>query len=414
MKTGILRDGERIALFHPAFECLGGAEILVATQAQYLRSSGTDVRVATLAFESRFASLLEGVPLRVAEHAPWLDRLRSEAERLARAVPRVEALLADYETIMAVNFPCNVLLGAATTRARKLWCCTEPSRYWHLVATSPYLHLRHATHPTSNSDVERAYARRLLHHARQRKTPEGARLIEFDLEMTRKLDAIYSISEFARDTMKRVYGRSDDGIIYPMVRFPDAVTHRRSGLDRTGLRVLTHSRLETAKNVENVLRGFAVFRKAHAGAKLSVVGEGPARKRLEKLAVDLGLSGAVRFHGYLPDEALAAVYAASDVFALQPIDEPFGMVFPEAASRGLLLVGPDHGGPLEILDGGRLGEVTDPFAPESLAEALHRIWALSDAEVDARRMTADQACRSRYSVATIGPVLRRVLEHGNR
>src|SRR5262249_10049856 len=156
------------------------------------------------------------------------------------------------------------------------------------------------------------------------------RLVAFDVESTRKLDVIYSISEFARDTMKRVYDRSDDGIIYPMVRFPEAVPPRRSGLDRTGLRVLAHSRLETVKNIENLLRGFALSQKGAAGATLSVVGEGPERKRLEELAVSLGLSGAVRFHGYLSDEALSEIYAASDVFALQPIDEPFGMVFPEA------------------------------------------------------------------------------------
>jgi glycosyltransferase involved in cell wall biosynthesis len=407
---GIPRGSEGVALFHPAFRLLGGAEILVATQAQYLRSSGTDVRVATLAFESRFESLLEGVTVRVAERAPWLDRFRSEAERMVRAVPRVDALLADCRTVMAVNFPCNALLGASSTRARKLWCCTEPSRQWHLVATSPHLHARHTKHPTGDSDVERTYARRLLSNARARETTEGARLVAFDVEMTKKLDVVYSISEFARDTMKRVYGRSDDAVIYPMVRFPEGVGPGRSGLNRAGLRVLTHSRLETVKNVENVLRGFARFREGKAGATLSVVGEGPQRKRLEKLATNLGLAGAVRFHGYLPDEALADVYAASDVFALQPLDEPFGMVFPEAAARGLLLVGPDHGGPLEILDGGRLGEVTDPFAPESVAEALHRISALSDAEVDARRSAADRACRSRYSAETIGPELRRALE----
>ena len=85
------------------------------------------------------------------------------------------------------------------------------------------------------------------------------------------------------------------------------------------------------------------------------------------------------------------------------------MVYPEACARGLLLIGPDYGGPFEILDGGRLGWIRDPFLPEALADALHRVWALSDAEVDARRIEADRACRSRYSEAAIGPQLYRAL-----
>jgi glycosyltransferase involved in cell wall biosynthesis len=97
------------------------------------------------------------------------------------------------------------------------------------------------------------------------------------------------------------------------------------------------------------------------------------------------------------------------VFALLPVDEPFGMVFPEAAARGLLLVGPDHGGPLEILDGGRLGFSCDPFSPEAVAEAFRRIWRLADSEVDARRVAADDACRERFSAGVIGPQILRAL-----
>jgi glycosyltransferase involved in cell wall biosynthesis len=136
-----------------------------------------------------------------------------------------------------------------------------------------------------------------------------------------------------------------------------------------------------------------------------VVGAGPFLNRLETLAGSLCPAGSIRFHGYLPDEELRRVYEACDVFALLTLDEPFGMVYPEAAAKGLLMVGPDHGGPMEILDGGRLGWVVDAFSPEALAEALEQIWSLDDAEVDRRREAADRACRARYGVETVGPQL---------
>ena len=155
------------------------------------------------------------------------------------------------------------------------------------------------------------------------------------------------------------------------------------------------------------LRGFPA---AAQPARLHVVGRGNHRNRLEQLAAELCPPEAVLFHGYLDDASLSPIYAACDVFALLPVDEPFGMVFPEAAAHGLLLLGPDHGGPTEILDGGRYGWLCDAFTPESVAEALAQILSLSDADVDRRREAADRACRARYAEEVVGGRLLRYLE----
>lgn len=399
-----------VALFHPAFETVGGAEILVATQANLLRRANVDAYVATFKLDrERWRAWLEDVPVRLAPPAPWIDRILGPLARLRRAVPRSEACLAGAHTVVAWNYPTNILLGACSVDARRIWCCTEPSRDYHLVATNPRLHERVTSHPGGLTAAEREYPRRLARHERASRRPARAALIAFDLENTRKLDAVQAISEFARDNVRRVYGRNDTEIIYPVVRFPPSRSHR-SGLDRSGLQVLTHSRLETTKNVDSVIRGFALFAARQPGAKLHVVGEGTQRANLEKLARELRISSSVRFHGYLPQRELDAVYDACDVFALLTLDEPFGMVFPEAAARGLLLIGPDHGGPFEIMDGGRLGWPCDPFSAEVFADALFAINAMPDADVDQRREKADRACRDRYSEAVIGPQLLRVVE----
>ena len=399
-----------VALFHPAFETVGGAEILVATHASLLRQANVDACIATFAVDQhRWRERLKDVPVRLAPPAPWLDRISGPLARLRRAVPRAENCLAGVGTVLAWNYPTNILLGACSIEARRIWCCTEPSRDYHLAATNPRLHQRVTSHPGGITEAEREYPGRLAQYERAMRGTSRAKLIAFDLENTRKLDAIYAISEFARDSVRRVYGRDDTGIICPVVRFPVPRQHR-SGLDRRGLQVLTHSRLETTKNVDTVIRGFAAFAAQRPGARLHVVGEGTQRANLERLAHKLGIASVVRFHGYLPDRELDAVYDACDVFALLTLDEPFGMVFPEAAARGLLLVGPDHGGPFEILDGGRLGWPCDPFSPEAFADVLAEVSALTDADVDQRRVKTDRACRDRYSESVIGPQLLRVID----
>jgi glycosyltransferase involved in cell wall biosynthesis len=399
-----------VALFHPAFELVGGAEILVATHADILRQANVDVFIATFAINSkRWGERLRGTPVRVAPRAPWVDRISRPLARLRRAVPRAEVCLSGAATVLAWNYPTNVLLGACAIRAQRVWCCTEPSRDHHLAATNPRLHERVTSHPGGNTDSEMEYIKRLDKHESAMRSEAGKALLAFDVENTRKLDAIYAISEFSRDNVRRIYGRNDTQIIYPVVRFPAPRQHR-SGLDRGALQVLTHSRLETTKNVDTVIRGFAQFASRRSGSRLHVVGEGTQRARLEQLARKLDLADAVRFLGYLPSQELDAIYDSCDVFALLTLDEPFGMVFPEAAARGLVLVGPDHGGPFEIMDGGRLGWPCDPFSPEALADILCEIGGLSDSEVDELRTTADRACRDRYSEATIGPQVLRVVD----
>jgi glycosyltransferase involved in cell wall biosynthesis len=331
--------------------------------------------------------------------------------KLERVVPRAEPCLRDADVVLACNFPANLWLGASSISVRRAWYATEPSRYWHMVAANPRLHGRVTSSPGGITDAERDFSKALKEHEKAMSKP-SARTKEnaFDIEMTNKLDTIVAISEFGRDNVRRVYGRTDVQVIYPIVRFPRRRPRLKSGLDRTGIKVLTHTRLEIPKNVDSVIRAFALVHKKAPGSALHVVGEGKQKKSLENLARRLGLGDAVHFHGWVPENELDRVYDACDVFALTPLDEPFGMVFPEAASRGLLLVGPDHGGPFEILDGGRLGWVVDPFSDEAMADAFFRIWSLSDAEAERRRIELDRACRSRYSENVIGPQLLRALE----
>lgn len=403
-----------IGLFHPGFRGVGGAEVLVASWAQYMKSVAVDVRVVTQDFdERRWQSSLKDIPVRVTARPSWLDWISSSRRKFERALPRIEAALSDCSAVLASNFPTNALLGAANIGAKRVWYCHEPSREFHLVATSPRLHEHVRSAPGGSSDVERSYARALTKYEQALRRPSFKEVVQFDLENTAKLAGVLANSAYCRDNLQRVYGRTDASVVYPIVRFPARRPRSRAGLDRSGLKILMHSRLAVVKNLDTVLRAFAKVMPELPRSELHVVGVGPHKSRLEKLALELGVAPAVRFHGYLSDVELDRVYDACDVFALLPVDEPFGLVFPEAAARGLLLVGPDHGGPLEILDGGRLGFSCDPFAPEAVAEAFRRIWRLTDAEVDARRVAADDACRARFSASVIGPqILHALGSHG--
>jgi glycosyltransferase involved in cell wall biosynthesis len=405
----------RMAVFHPAFESVGGAEILATTQACFYRDQGVALDLVTLGYDpQRWAARLTGIPVRVVDKRRWTDLLQgfSRMAKLRVRGSRAAEVLRDYDLVVAHNFPASTLLGAAPIKARKVWQCNEPPRGIHMREANPTLSARVlATGGVYPEAATRHFQKDLAAYDRNMGRSSSARARKaFDLESIANINQIYAISEFSRDNARRIYGRCDDQVIYPIVRFPEGGYTRR-GLDRTVRRVLVHSRLEVLKNIDTVIRGFSLFsQRSPVPCELHVVGEGPSRVGLESLARELCLEGTVHFHGYLSDQDLRKVYEICDVFALLTLDEPFGMVYPEAAAKGLLLVGPDHGGPLEILDGGRLGWTIDAFSPEALCEALEQVWALDDSEADKRRREADAACRDRFSLPAIGPRLMQLVK----
>ena len=396
----------RLGILHPSFAGTGGAEVLAAAQAGDLAARGHAVCLATMAWNGdRWAGPLSGVEIRLVPKRRVEDALSfGRLGKIRSRGRRLMGQLADREVILAHTFPAELMAGEASGQARKVWYCHEPQRSLHGASANPALSGRTAQglRPDA-SEGERWF------HERTLRRRVSARLVKAEIAAVRAFDLVLANSAFTRDNARRIYGADlPVEVLNPMLRLPDPGP-RRSGLDRAAPGILVHSRLDALKNIDTALRAFARARRAHPGARLHIVGEGPSRPGLESLARELGIEGATRFHGYLPQAELDEVYRACDIFALLPFDEPFGMVFPEAAARGLLLVGPDHGGPLEILEGGALGQVCDAFDPEAASEAFERLLAMDDGAVDALRAASEARCRERYAPEALGPRLEAAL-----
>jgi glycosyltransferase involved in cell wall biosynthesis len=403
----------KLAVFHPSLQCVGGSEVLASMQARYLKAQGHEISLVTFAFDhGRWGTAFDDIDVEVVRKRSWTELFtfwRPELKVQARG-RRALRVLEGHEAVLAHNNPCNAILGNSGLPLLKAWYCHEPPRALYMREVSPYL----ATVVGHGTGETRDELRELMGRWAAQWSNRHEALKALDQSGVAGLDLIIANSEFCRDNARRIYRRADIEVVYPMVRFGLSPPVRR-GIDRTGLKVLVHTRLEQVKNVATVLRGFARFRaRAGSGCHLHVVGEGSQRAELEQLAAELGLREEVRFHGFLPAAKLEEIYAKCDVFALLPLDEPFGLVFPEAMTRGLLVVGPSHGGPVEILDHGRLGWVCEAVDPEAVADAFMNIWRTQDAELDRRRVDADQACRQRFSPEVVGARLHELLRsaHG--
>jgi glycosyltransferase involved in cell wall biosynthesis len=112
--------------------------------------------------------------------------------------------------------------------------------------------------------------------------------------------------------------------------------------------------LRPEKNLELLLRGFALANIANA--RLALIGDGPCRPGLERLAAELGIGGRVIFAGRADQPALAL--PALDVFAMSSSTEQMSNAMLEAMATGLPVVTTNVGDSRELL--GKEGGVVTP------------------------------------------------------
>jgi len=117
----------------------------------------------------------------------------------------------------------------------------------------------------------------------------------------------------------------------------------------------------------------------HALAELSgrleldylVIGDGPGRGPLERLAGELGLGQRVRFAGQLEHERALEEAARCHLFVMPGVEEPFGVAFVEAMAAGLPAVGArGEGGPEDIAAAGGGMLLVAPDDHRGLAAAI--------------------------------------------
>ena len=146
--------------------------------------------------------------------------------------------------------------------------------------------------------------------------------------------------------------------------------------------VVCVSRLVARKGQDVLIRALPLVRERVPGARLLVVGDGPAAARLRRLARAGGVDDHVVFAGAVDAAELPAHHAVGDVFALPcrtrggGLDvEGLGIVLLEAAAAGLPAVAGDSGGAPETVQEGRTGHVVDGRDVAAVASAVAGLLA---------------------------------------
>lgn len=203
-------------------------------------------------------------------------------------------------------------------------------------------------------------------------------------------DVVTAVSQYTRRRVASAFGpRAALELLPPGVDCtvfrPDpgarAEIRRRHGLGEAPV-VLCVSRLVARKGQDTLVRALPAIRRQVPGAMLLIVGDGPRRSVLHRLAESCGVAGAVVCTGSVPWSELAGYYNAGDVFAMpcrtrgHGLDvEGLGLVFLEASATGLPVVVGDAGGARETVRPGDTGDLVDGRDVAAVARAVALLLA---------------------------------------
>jgi glycosyltransferase involved in cell wall biosynthesis len=269
----------------------------------------------------------------------------------------------DFDVVVSISH-CCVKSVVTPARARHVCYCLTPMRYaW--------------------DQFEAYFGRQRIGAAASRvMRPAMARLARWDRDTAGRPDRYVAISHYVAGRIARYYNR-EATVVYPPVDtdyfHPDASRPEEFALVVSAL--VPYKRIDVA--IDACRR---------ARVPLKVVGHGPERERLERVAGRGGNS--VEFLGRLPNDDVRELYRRAAVVLL-PGEEDFGIVPLEAQACGRPVVALGRGGAAETVIGGETGMLVDDLAGDAFADAIVRAKA-TPFDVRAIRRHAETFSRVRF------------------
>jgi phosphatidylinositol alpha-1,6-mannosyltransferase len=193
----------------------------------------------------------------------------------------------------------------------------------------------------------------------------------------KKAKKVFAVSHFTTDLVHAKCGleKNKINIMHPGVDLSEWKLTTRNNLPVQNF--FTVTRLLDYKGVDKVIVALNRLKNHHQNWQYQIAGDGPDRKRLEKMVIDLNLSKYVKFLGAIDDDTLEKCLSNTDVFIMctredwkTPNVEGFGIVFLEAAACGIPSIGGKSGGISDAVVDGVTGWLVPPEDSNEIFKVL--------------------------------------------
>ena len=232
------------------------------------------------------------------------------------------------------------------------------------------------------SGLGRRYPWTVFHHGYTATDVKMHLYNQLDYWSLRKAARVITVSQAFVNQMKRRGVSPERIVVVHNSIHPD--WSRVSGEEKRAVRtslgiaddesmILTVGRLSREKGHADLVVALAYLRACHPQlkTKLVIVGDGPEKKRIEKVAAAHHVSEQIVFAGQVP--RVAGHYAAADLFALPSHTEGSPNVLLEAMATGLPITATAVGGVPEIVTHNENALLVTPGDPQSMGEAMAQL-----------------------------------------
>jgi len=166
-------------------------------------------------------------------------------------------------------------------------------------------------------------------------------------------------------------------VIYNSIDFLDTQSDLKVDLKKelniSGQVILTNARLTPWKGVDTLIKIMPKLIKKYENIKLIIISQGPERKNLEKLAVDLDVEENVIFVGQVSRQLVVEYLKISDVFVLNTNYEGMSFSILEAMKVGLPIITTPAGGNPETINHGETGLMVEYDNKEQWIGAISQV-----------------------------------------
>lgn len=196
----------------------------------------------------------------------------------------------------------------------------------------------------------------------------------------RRADAIIAVSQATKNDLMRHYGTPDHKITVvheaaaPHFRVVpiSEVSRVRAKYNLPDRFLLSVGTIEPRKNLTRLVEALARLRKGDRNLSLVVVGsKGWMYDEFFARVEELGLQGAVRMLGFIPDEDLPAVFRAATVYVMASIYEGAGLPLLEAMACGAPVVSSRESSLPEL--GADVPRYFNPYDVDNMTEVLRTV-----------------------------------------
>ena len=194
-------------------------------------------------------------------------------------------------------------------------------------------------------------------------------------EKMRAADVVVCISQFARSQLMRI-SNAADWSKFRVCRLgvdPRSFRYTPPRSSAGPVRLLCVGRLTPAKAQLLLVEACGVLRQRGIDFRLTLVGDGPDRGRIEAAVERLGLGDCVELTGALTSDAVRRELGRSDVFVLPSFAEGIPVVLMEAMASGVPCVSTRVNGIPELIEHGRTGQLVAAGDVDGLVDQLERL-----------------------------------------